>query len=228
MKHNNEIVALALVFLLGTIAGNAQAATVIGGYDLHGAPVDPLFYNGGGGHALWFAEGTNDYVFAPSPGLLTELDDGTARIEGTVFSISQPGSGFTIDLLLEGRTTSAPAGSPKKELIDEAYTEHGGPIDPATWYFYESFTGTLTGVGDSAGIVYAITQRGPAFQIGMGASGKNLDLGAAAWFWAEDEHGNQVRGDLNLNLAVVPVPAALPLMLSALVALGLRRRRDQD
>lgn len=228
MKYNNELVALALVFLLGSLAGNAHAATAIGGYDLHGAPVDPVFYAGQGGHAVWFAQGTNDYVFAPASGNLTEFDDGTALIEGTVYSISQPASGFTIELFLNGRTNTAPDGSPKMELLDNAYMENGGPIDTSAWYFYESFTGTLTGVGDLAGTSYTITQRGPAFQIGLGASGKNIDLGAAAWFWAEDEHGNRIEGDFNLNLTAVPVPAALPLMLSALVALGLRRRRDRD
>ena len=225
MKHNNEIVALALVFLLGAIAGNAQAASVIGDYELHGAPVDPLVYGGQGSHAIWFAQGTNDYVFASGAGSLTEYDDGTATIRGTAYSVSQPGSGFAVELLLEIRTSIAPPGSPKKELFDSAYTENGGPIDAATWYYYEAFTGSLTGVGGNDGIAYTITQRGPAFQVGMGASGKNLDLGAAAWFWAEDEHGNQIRGDFNLNLTPVPVPAALPLMTTALIVLGLTRRR---
>ena len=225
MKHNNEIAALALVFLLGAVAGNTQAASVIGDYELHGAPVDPLVYGGQGGHAIWFAQGTNDYVFAPGAGSLIEYDDGTAIISGTVYSISQPGSGFAVELLLEGRTSIAPPDSPKKELFDSAYIENFGPVDTATWYYYESFTGSMTGVGDLDGVFYTLSRRGAAFQIGVGASGKNLEPGASGWFWATDAHGNEIRGDLNLNLTAVPVPAALPLMLTALVALGLTRRR---
>ena len=220
-KIRNEIAVIGLLFVLSVAASNAMAATT--SYDLSAAIADPLYYGGSGDHA--FVVGGQDYLFAPGAGSLIQFDDGTAILSGVAYNASNPGSGFNVNILLQGLTTAAPPDSPKKELLDSAYTENGGPVDTGTWSYYTSFSGTFDGIGDLAGTVLQITPRGPTFQIGAGADNKNIEFGASAWFWAEDAHGNVERGDFNLELRVVPVPAALPLLISALVATGFAGRR---
>lgn len=222
-KINNEIVILGLVFLLGVAADNALASTVSGAYELHAAIADSRYYSGSGDHAI--TVGGQDYLFAAGDGSLIEYDDGTALMSGYAHSVNDVASGYIVSLVLEGRTSEAPAGSPKKELMASAYSDNGGPVDTATWYYYSGFSGTFEGIGQLAGTTLAITQRGPAFQIGFGANNKNVGFGASAWFWAEDAHGNRSTGDVNVDMAVVPLPAALQLMISGLFALGLAARR---
>ena len=108
-----------------------------------------------------------------------------------------------------GYTTTPPAGSPKKELFASAYIQNGGPIDPSTWVYYTSFTGTLTGTGNYAGAVIQLDKTGPAFQIGKGANGKNGNFGGSGWFnWtvtSQPTSGGSLQttgqGDINVDLA---------------------------
>ncbi|MEM8962997.1 MAG: SdrD B-like domain-containing protein, partial [Acidobacteriota bacterium] len=147
------------------------------------AEVDPYYYGGTGGHALWLPGIGTDFVFAAGDtGTFTEAPDGTATFTGTVYRRSNPNQGFDIQVALSGYTTTAPPNSPKKELKRTAYVNKGGPIDPATWWYYPDFTSTLTGVGEYAGAVIELTTRGPAWQTGVGANGKNTNLGASMWF----------------------------------------------
>ena len=222
-RINNEIVVIALLFLISLAASNAGATTTTGNYDLHAALVDPLYYGGSGDHAL-VVDG-QDFIFTGSDGSLIEYDDGTAVLSGFARQIDDATSGFNVNVLLQGWTLTAPADSPKKELFSSAYLDNGGPVDTGTWYYYASFAGTFEGVGQLAGTVLTITQRGPAFQVGVGANNKNLDFGASAWFWAEDAHGNRTSGDFNLAMTPVPVPAAIQLLISGLFVLGLTSRR---
>lgn len=55
-------------------------------------------------------------------------------------------------------------------------------MDTSTWSYFTAYTGTLTGTGDYAGATMTITRTGPAFQIGIGANGKNLNFGGSGWF----------------------------------------------
>ncbi len=71
--------------------------------------------------------------------------------------------------------------NPKKELFPSQYAP-SGPIDPATWHFFSSFQGTLIGKEKLQGFVLSLTPRGPQFQVGTGANGKNLNYGASGWF----------------------------------------------
>ncbi|MBT8143358.1 MAG: hypothetical protein KJO55_01580 [Gammaproteobacteria bacterium] len=224
MKFNNEIAVLGLIFLLSVVAGNAMAATATSNLGVFAATADPLYSNSNSDHAIWF-NGGSDFLFAPGAGSLIEYDDGTAELSGIAYSESNSNAAYRVNILLEGRTNIAPPGSPKMELFSSAYSENGGPVDTDTWYYYASFGGTLEGIGDLAGTVLTITRRGPAFQFGHGADGKNVEYGGSGWFTAVDQDGNLSNGDFNIELRAVPVPPALYLMISGLTFLGLNGRR---
>ena len=163
---------------------------------------------GSGGHSLWLPGVATDLVFDPTPGTFTQNADGTATLTGTAYSAGNPANGFEVSVQLTGFTTVPAAGSPKKELKSSSYEENGGPIDTSTWWYYTSYSGTLTGVGGWSGAVIAIQITGPAFQVGVGANGKNGNFGASAWFtWqvtSQPTSGAHLQssgqGDFNLDL----------------------------
>lgn len=158
--------------------------------------------------------------------------------------------------LLESFDEYTPAtGEPKLELYEEAYDpafvadtgsmgESGGPgnmadIDPRAWRYYRLIGGAFNGglfsgsyltiVGDTVDY-YLLTPRPADFsmelQVGLGASGKNLDMGMATWFYSQHtlgtQTGDKIRGDINVNL---PEPGTMLLMGLGLASLGVMRRR---
>ncbi|MEM8960690.1 MAG: SdrD B-like domain-containing protein [Acidobacteriota bacterium] len=177
-------------------------------YCVESAEVDPVLHGGSGGHSFWLPGIGKDFVFLPEPGIFTESPDGTARITGSLIRKSNPNEGFEVDVQIGGYTTSAPAGSPKKELRNSAYVDNGGPIDPSTWWYYTEVEGTLTGTGELGGAVVDITRRGPALQVGDGANNKNGNFGLSTWFdytvTQQPTHGRTLQssgvGDINIDL----------------------------
>ena len=136
-------------------------------------------------HAFYLSQLGDDWVFQAG-GELEETADGTARMTGVIRRVTHPNQRFFVDASFSVRTNPgevghAPAGSPKIELLPTALAANGGPVDPNHWYYYEVFGGTLTGLNDLAGVDYAFTRRGPAFQVGIGANGKNLAWGGSGW-----------------------------------------------
>lgn len=163
-------------------------------------------------HAITLPGITNTLVFV-SGGQFTERPDGTARLTGVAAELSDPARAFYVDLRLEQRVTDLepgfpPAGSPKLELNAPSYVAHGGPIDPATWTYYREFHGSLVGLRALAGARLEVARRGPAFQVGYGASGKNGRFGAAGWLdtvVVEQPSsgpfiGGTTGGDINIDL----------------------------
>ena len=182
------------------------------------ADKDTTVFTGGAGHALWLPGIGEDFVFDPSPGSFVEHGDGTATLSGTLSRKSRPNQGFEMVAALEGFTEETPAGSPKKELKSSAYVGNGGPIDPSTWTFYTSWTGTLTGTGDFAGAVLTLESTGSALQIGAGANGKNTNNGMSSWLtWtvvSQPDSGATLRsnrrGDINMDIVDCPAPPSPP------------------
>ncbi len=88
---------------------------------------------------------------------------------------------------------------------------------------------TLTGLGDMTGVVLTVLAD-KFFQLGQGAGGWNVTptgLAFSGWFAVRDAiTGDQLgNGDINANLAPIPVPGALLLFGSALLGLtGIRRQ----
>lgn len=178
------------------------------------APRDPAATTSAGGHAVYLPGIGTDFVFeGPAP--FVERPDGTARLSGTVFRPSEPTKRFALDVELTGRVDPgqpgfAPPDSPKLELRSTMYALHGGPIDPAGWHYYTAFTGRLVGRGAFEGGELAFTRMGPSFQVGFGASGKNLAYGASGWldvFVVRQPTSGEVlaltegmHGDINIDL----------------------------
>jgi serine-aspartate repeat-containing protein C/D/E len=195
-----------------TLAAGQNRVDADFGYKMSGcaiaAALNQTYGAFAGGHAFYFPSMPADFVFTPSPGGFVVNGDGTAHLTGALWSVSDPTKGFTVDVQLSGYTTVAPAGSPKKELQPAAYKENGGPVDTSTWSYFTAYTGTLTGSGDYAGAVMTITRTGPAFQIGIGANGKNLNFGGSGWFLWTMTHQPSLgapmqangQGDINIDM----------------------------
>jgi hypothetical protein len=143
--------------------------------------VSPIAYH----HAFALSTLGEDYVFVAG-GQLEEKEDGTANLTGVIARLSNPHQKFFVDAQFSARTNPGeagyvPAGSPHKELVPAAYVENGGPIDTDHWYYYEVFGGLLTGFDEFAGVQYGFTRSMVAFQVGVGANGKNLEWGGSGW-----------------------------------------------
>jgi hypothetical protein len=139
------------------------------------------------------SQGTDGYKFVFTSGTFVENADGTAVLTASLISTvpSHPGYGFNIDLKLVGKTNDPSGGmGPNLELSNSCYVPPtgpvgGGPVNPATWHFYSNFDvaeATLTGTGKYDGAVLHIVPFMHYFQVGDGASGKNVLPGASGWF----------------------------------------------
>jgi hypothetical protein len=154
-------------------------------------------FDEGGNHSLAMPGVAVDLVVY-EPGSFVEYEDGTAAMTGRVYDPLDPRNGFVVEVELWGRTDTPPPGSP--------YVV--GSYDPADWYYYEGWSGTMTGTGRFEGGLVTLSQRGPAFQIGWGANHKDADYGASAWFWyetiAQPRHCDPLpargEGDINIDL----------------------------
>src|SRR6185295_19046037 len=191
-------------------ASNPQCATQ--------AINDPVVQGAGANHAFWLPGIGTDYQFTPTPGTFVQNSNGTAGLNGTLKSLSRPANSWYVSITFTGRTTTAPAGSPKKELNSSAYIENGGPVNPATWTYYTGYMGTLTGLDDNAGAIINIARTGPAFQVGIGANGKNLNYGASGWYlWtvvSQPASGSALpstgQGDINIDIIQCPPTTPAP------------------
>jgi hypothetical protein len=164
-----------------------------------------------GGHVLYLPGIGLDFVFAAG-GEFIELPGGTARLIGVVRRVSASDEAFEVDVVFGGRldpTDDAypPPMSPKQELASSAYAPIG-PVDPSSWHYYETMDGTLTGIDSFLGAELTLTRRGPAFQVGLGANGKNTNQGGSGWLDAlvlqqpnqGTLGGSSFVGDFNIDL----------------------------
>ena len=191
--------------------------------------------------------GSSTFLFVEDSGRLTISDDlTTARLTGVISSVNDPTSTWAVDFNFmsgmdhdaytdgDGHTTprgTTAVGSAKRELHGNRYTNNGGTIDPTDWQFFylDEDNATLTGLGDHDGTVLDFYQRPDgasygdyAFQLGMGANGKNLNFGMSGWFGYTGAHSGH--GDINIDLVEVPAPGTAALAGIAGLA-AFRRRR---
>ncbi len=125
---------------------------------------------GDGTEAAWVME---------AGGTFTENPDGTARFQGTVkqFGDYTTSRRLVVDFLLSGKSyTPGAVGS---------YNETGVPT--AGWYYYNSLSGTMTGLDALAGGQLSLAINMHPFQVGIGANQlfsaeDQVSNGAGGWF----------------------------------------------
>lgn len=158
-----------------------------------------------GDHAITLPAYGDDFRFV-SGGQFEERADGTARLSGVLQNDVDPLNRWDVVIDFGGRMVPMspafpPAGSPKKELSASKYVENGGVVDPATWHYYQTIVGRLVGLDDNAGVELELVRRGPAFQVGVGANGKNTNYGGSGWLdVVEIGTGAKSVGDINVDM----------------------------
>ena len=121
-----------------------------------------------------------DYVFVPAANFREE-NDGTATLNGTLARLADLDDSWQVSLQFGGRVDPGqaawpPGGSPVLQLVPGAYVAGGGTLDPDSWHYYTTVSGTLTGSGLNAGGVIDLTQTAAA-QVGGGANNTNTYFG---------------------------------------------------
>ena len=188
----------------------------------------------GANHSVWLSAlgADSDFRFE-TPGEF-QLGDTTGSLRGEVESETQSG-GFFIDFNYT-RDLSVYNDNPRFK------SENGSSEMADTLYLFMS-GGTLTGYGDYAGIDFTASSMPTpadntfATQVGTTANNKNDNYGLANWFFLEKTAAcsNQTidlcglndvtQGDINIDIAPVPLPAAGLMLLAAVGGLGAMKRR---
>ncbi len=197
------------------------------------------------GHSLWIADGLgggygSDFHFDPA-GVFTTNGVDSASLTGRVVSENRPQGGF--DLSFRYNDDFGP--------YTPAYKREGGAaVAGSDTYFLNLAGGILTGFGQELdGLVLSVTRRPElststaryATQVGTGSNAKDPnDYGLANWFYIDVYEFNCLictnsagglfedvvdakRGDINIDLAPVPLPAGAVLLLTALAGFGAAR-----
>jgi hypothetical protein len=146
----------------------------------------------GSNHAFWCSRCfvcpsgvtlSSDWRFVNGSGEFVEYPNGTALAQGTVYNTANALYTLRFRVILSGRVNppNVPAGSPKIELSPAP--------DTTRWYYYTSTDGFIfANSGPLSGLNVQIARFGPAFQIGVGANGKNLLFGGSGWLTAVNQH----------------------------------------
>jgi hypothetical protein len=238
---------LSLVLFACTVASGFSVNASM--YKATNAASEVPFHNGGHLHALWLRDfaPTNAWGFAGNgEGDFNKNGAGDIDFTGNIINLGDASLTAMIDFSFK----PAASGSPKKELTSDSYSENGGSIDTSTWSYWDFLAdGEMNGTGTQSGLKVKFTQY-PAIgnadnihgQLGFGANGKNSNKGFSTWLTWEvtgcmDATGNNgcsplsldlgdsSKGDINIDLSPVPVPAAFWLFGTAMFALiGLRRK----
>jgi len=217
----------------------------------------PQFQGGGPG----VNRGT--FVWADDA-FLYEYTDGTANLKGSVEALLDPSKKFDVDVwfntsgpgtqVYDNQGSDAwkdPYDGAKLELTSSSYENHqpwnnnnttNGTIDPNDWWYYEidPNKSTLTGVAGSTydGWTLDLKEYTHKFnaQFGEGASGKNGNMGLAAWFGYTGSANSSGHADFNLDLIAlqqqpqispnsdpvdIPEPATMSLLSLGLVGFGM-------
>lgn len=116
-----------------------------------------------------------------------------------------------------------------------------GDVTPSDWDFFNLTSGTFTGTDLLAGVTYDIVDKSAHLpQVGIGGNGKDIDqLGMAMWFdytrtdtlgtsmFGDYEIASMGRGDVIVDLAQMPLPAAGWLLIAGLGGMAIAGRRKK-
>lgn len=169
----------------------------------------------GAGHAVWLNSYLNGqsarFIFDDNGGSVTENQDGTAHISGTIVSDSDPEDQWQVDLWLadvkdwEAWSALGRGYKDEQNIAGDLYK---------SWSYYImdlNKTSQLIGKGKNQGEVLPLmhnpTDYHYGFQIGESANSKNSNYGVSGWF-LYTRNGQTYNGDFNLDLdcEVQPTP----------------------
>ncbi|MEM7573929.1 MAG: GEVED domain-containing protein, partial [Bacteroidota bacterium] len=164
--------------LVGAYCGDVQTSKTISNTvadcpnvenDPHAVYADALFPND-----LDYSQSNSRYWTVVGANSFEEFANGSAILQLTVRNAQNTNLRMRFDVLLTGRTQSPPPMSPKTDLCVNTVGQD--------WYYYPSFSGTVTGLNGLAGMELSVQGSGPALQVGTGANLKeNNAFGFASW-----------------------------------------------
>ncbi|MCE7996742.1 MAG: HYR domain-containing protein, partial [Roseivirga sp.] len=168
-------------------------------------------FGGSGSHAIWLSQYTASnqnalFHFDSNGGKLTQLADGTATVRGTIVNRLDANDSWAVELNLTDRKSWD-----EWSALGRGWKGNAGNVGTnyQDWDYYVMDTNpsnptTLTGLGSNAGKVKTLTHM-PAslyygFQVGQAANDKDTDFGLSGWFTYQNDQGNQVQGDFNMDI----------------------------
>jgi len=159
---------------------------------------DPVHVAAGTRDGLAIAGLADDYLLMADTRFV-EDDQGGAHLTGTVRSQADRADAWTIDVVFGNRVDPGdvghpPTAAPIQELLPSSYRSQGGPVDPASWRYYGTASGSLIGRDANAGGELQLLHTGPT-HVGVGAGQNNTFFGLA----------------LELSVAVTTQPPTNPL-----------------
>lgn len=243
---------IAAAFLMGT---SAHAATIpgineptIGTFDVTPAVSSTT----GKTHSLWFQQGIpglSKRFTLTSPGTFTADANGATLTGSTVSLINDmPDAAAGFDLSFTFDRDFSNLTDPNivfKDVFGNA-VEHGNED------YFDLESGTISGTGTLAGVELTVsrkpvegtngTQVGGGILSDVGANVHNPNFGLAAWFMIDSVDTTNcascdaalfkslegTQGDVNFDLAPVPLPAAGFLLLGALASVAGARARKRS
>jgi len=162
-------------------------------------------------HAVWLSNytpsGSNArFLFDQNGGQLTQNDNGIATIVGNIANRNDPDDSWTVQLNLTdkmdwnqwsalGRSWKGNANNVGNNYQDWSYyIMDTDPSNPSI------LTGTGSNAGKTKTLAHMPADYNYGFQIGEGANDKNTNYGMSGWFGYQNDQGQTVQGDFNLNV----------------------------
>jgi hypothetical protein len=232
-----------------SFGGLASAATLPGLTDSYEGTYNAESTNTGSNlHSIWLNnlfgyDSATDYWQFDSNGGVFDYHGGTASLTGTIVNNVYSDYKFAVDINFDytqkgGRVPKCEFGA---ACGSSSYSDKSDQFE-----YFEFGDATLTGIDGLYGYTLSLSiapsngEYPP--QLGYGANNKDIDeFGLSTWFFwtVTHDHGDAQtslaydspfykyygRGDVNIELTPVPLPAALPLFLGALGLLGWTGRR---
>jgi len=230
MINMKQAIAAALAVVL---AAPVAAAQLTAKYKVTSA------VGSGNDHAVWIKGGLgagigSDFDF-DSYGLMRLYDDGTATMKGKLVSQTRKDAGFVMSYIWDNTYAGF---SPKFK------SENGSKAVAGETFYRDLEGGTLSGRGVLKGLELSVTRKpakgpyatqiGPSNGMNKGANNKNKNFGIATWFSISVDQAdceiclnntsiaslNGRQGDINADLAPVPLPAAGMMLVGGIAVLG--------